>query len=120
MGVGHVRVRVGERLVDVGIGMRLSRWGELRVLVPMVLVVDMGVVVPEALVGMDLGMPLDEDQEDARRHASGSCKLAEPEWLSQQRNRDDRAHEGSRGEKRGLPRRNQGTQRVHRKDDAHP
>jgi hypothetical protein len=68
MQVREVRVVVAERLVGVGMAVRLSRRSPRRVGIPVVLVVDVCVRVLERLVLMLVVMPLGEMEPHPRPH----------------------------------------------------
>ena len=67
MHVRHVGVRVRQRRVDVGMRVRLFARHAVVVLVPVMLVVNVHVIVLQALVGVCVPVPFAEEQGHSER-----------------------------------------------------
>ena len=65
------------------------------VLVPVMLVVNVHVIVLQALVGVCVPVPLAEEQGHSERHERADRALAQPEPLVEQRDRRDGATNGA-------------------------
>ena len=68
MDVRHVSVRVRQRRVDVGMRVRLPGRHAVVVVVPVMLVVNVHVIVLQALVGVCVPVPFAEEQGHSERH----------------------------------------------------
>ena len=98
----HVRVRVGQLLVTVHVGVRFVR-RSVGVRVLMVVVVHVPVVVDDDLVAMPVVVALPEQEGDAGRHQRTGNQFAHADGLGQHQRRAQRAHRRT-GPPRARPR----------------
>ena len=105
MEVGKVRMRMGHRLVAVGMAMRLARRFLSRVRVPVVFVVRVQMVMLHRFVAVGVFVLLGEMEPDTPSHQDGSRDQARVERFTEQGDGDQRADEGREREVGPGPRR---------------
>ena len=91
VGVGDVRMVVRQRVVAVPVAVRLRRGAVVWVVV--MLVVNVGVLVLEGLVGVDVGVAGAREQDDAGEHRGGGEGVGQGGAFAEERNRERCAEE---------------------------
>jgi hypothetical protein len=116
MHVGHVRVFVGERRMQVRVRMWLRYRSSMFVL--MMLVVTVHVVMEYGFVRVPMGVLFPNYRDYSQNHQRGAQNLGDRWHVAENRDRQYCAHERRGCEKRGFPRRAQQAKRLDVKNDA--
>ena len=116
--IREVEVAMAERLMHVGMAMRLPERNSRRMGVLVVLVVDVGVRVLERLVQVLVLVPLGEVKQYADPHETCGDESLPGQRFMKRKGACDRSHEGRGREVRACPSGAQETEGEHEQDET--
>jgi hypothetical protein len=116
--VGVVRMPVDHRRVSMDMDVRLARWVAWSVPMPVVLVVDMGVLVRHLLVGVLVLVSLREVQVEANTHQARGDEQLNGDRLPEHDDRERRSNERGHREIGAGSRRAEVPQGKHKAGEA--
>jgi hypothetical protein len=116
MGIGDMRVVMGESFVPMGMRVRLL--DRAFMLVPVVLIMDVEMIVLENLVRVEMAVTRPGESHDAEQHHRGAGNIRPASPLFKDRNGQQGSQEGGRGEEHSLSRGAQKPERIEVEHDT--